>query len=84
MHVTHTCDNSLCVNPDHLELGTNADNMEQKARRLRAPAKLTLAGVADIRARYAAGETQASIALDYEVHQGDISHIVNKHYWRHV
>lgn len=31
--VRHDCDNTLCVNPDHLRLGTQADNVADTIRR---------------------------------------------------
>lgn len=33
MCVLHSCDNPPCVNPDHLSLGTNADNVQDRVRR---------------------------------------------------
>jgi hypothetical protein len=35
MQVLHACDNKLCCNIDHLSLGTNAENMRDKADRAR-------------------------------------------------
>jgi hypothetical protein len=34
--VLHSCDARLCVNPDHLRLGTHAENMQDMALRGRA------------------------------------------------
>lgn len=37
--VCHTCDNSKCLNPDHLFVGTQKDNMQDKISKGRDPNK---------------------------------------------
>lgn len=50
VNVLHTCDDSICVNPDHLYLGTLANNMEDMVKRRRNPViKLTPENVAFIK-----------------------------------
>ena len=58
MHVLHTCDTPMCVNPDHLFLGTHLDNVRDMIRKNRQAcaangnhrgAKLTAAQVVAIR-----------------------------------
>lgn len=70
LHVMHSCDNTLCVNPEHLRVGTPTDNARDKVFRGRAPkpnAILSLEDVREIRARLQNGELHASIAKDYPV-----------------
>ena len=84
LHVMHLCHNTLCVNPAHLATGTNAENLAHSARDLRRPSKLTLDQVRDIKRMVSAGAMQREAAAKHGLAQGDVSHIVNGHYWSHV
>lgn len=35
MHILHKCDNPCCVNPEHLSVGTNHDNVKDKLSKRR-------------------------------------------------
>jgi hypothetical protein len=93
LQVRHTCDNPPCVNPDHLLLGTNADNMRDKIERGRARsprgsavgnAKLTEADIPKIRAMLARGELHKDIAREFGVSMRPIHQIAAGKTWRHV
>jgi len=84
MQAMHSCHNTLCVNPEHLSWGRNYDNQQDAAKALRRAKKLTPDDVRDIRRRHAAGESQKSIGAIYKIAQGDVSHILHRHWWAHV
>lgn len=83
--VLHRCDNRLCVNDDHLFLGTqkdNIDDMVSKGRQQRGEnhygAKLTDSQILQIRNEYSKGNIgQKELAEKYNVSIGLISMIVN-------
>ncbi|MCP4006658.1 MAG: HNH endonuclease [bacterium] len=90
--VLHHCDNPGCVNPEHLFLGTQQDNiadMKEKGR-ARAPerrgedvptSKLTEKQVLEIRAD---PRVQREIAADYGVHQVTVGEIKRREIWTHI
>jgi len=82
MQVCHQCDNPSCVNPAHLFLGSNQDNVTDMVAKDRVQrgmrhhkAKLTDDQVEQIRVRLVRGERQRLIAADYGVTQSCVSMI---------
>lgn len=77
MRVLHSCDVRRCVNPDHLHIGTAADNSREMVERGRykGPSRLDSEARVEIRRRLRAGETQRSIAALYGVSQSTISNL---------
>lgn len=85
--VCHSCDNKLCVNPNHLWLGTTQDNTRDKVKKNRqthvgAPKgekhgqhKLTKTDVYQIRELIEQGHTNIEIAKIFEVSNSTISDI---------
>lgn len=94
LFVLHKCDNPSCVNPMHLFLGTNSDNMidcsnkdrSNKPRGENNPShKLKTIDIINIRKQYISGEySQRQLAKMYNIHQTTIGDIVRQELWQHV
>lgn len=90
--VCHKCDNPICVNPDHLFLGTTQENtfdMKSKGRashgESRPTAKLNETQVINIRTKYATGNyTTRELAKEYDIDHGNVAGIIRRATWRHV
>ncbi len=86
----HKCNNHPCCNPFHLYAGTAKDNMNDRddaGRQARGESqgchKLTEKQIIEIRANRSR-KTQTELAERYNVHQGNISLILNNKAWTHV
>src|SRR3990167_2503573 len=94
LYVCHHCDNSKCINPEHLFLGTPSDNSKDawKKGRLKnagllgeknKSAKLTMKEVKEIRC-LSGKISQQKIADYFNISQIHVSQIIRKIRWRHL
>lgn len=90
----HQCDNPKCVNPDHLEAGTQSQNIKDafaRGRKVNGPSglkgeahgasKLTEKIVFEVRASTLPVKTLANL---YGVSKTSIERIRNRKTWRHI
>lgn len=92
LQVLHHCDIRNCVNPDHLYLGTNKDNVGDRVSRGRTAHnsgekhgrhKLTWKQVLEIRKNYIPRKiTRESLAARYCVSKSQISAVLSGRSWR--
>jgi hypothetical protein len=90
--VCHKCDNPICVNPDHLFLGSIVDNTKDMVAKCRTSkgenrptAKLTETQVLEIRSKYATGKySQRDLGKEYGIDWGNIHCITARKTWKHI
>ncbi len=93
LSVLHSCDIRHCVNPLHLWLGTQEDNMRDAATKGRLVALtgehhpksvFTWKIVREMRELYAQGFSQVAIAKQFKTRQGTIGRILRHEGWKEV
>lgn len=87
--VCHVCDNRLCLNPGHLFLGSQAENLRDMVLKNRqavgqrvASTKLTAEQVIEIRA--SPGARRKELAIRYGVSGSTIADIRTRVTWAHI
>lgn len=85
MLVCHRCDNTSCVNPNHLFLGTSSDNVHDMVRKERSKSHFTEADVLEMRRLYAAGGlSYRALGVKLGVPTATVQHIVERKTWKHL
>lgn len=82
--VCHTCDNPPCVNPKHLWLGTNDENMIDMTQKGRQDCKLDPKQVMEIRKLYDDGCPLVKLCELYNMSSGAIRKLLLRKSWKHV
>jgi hypothetical protein len=90
-NVCHICDTPRCVNPSHLFLGSDQDNMADKVAKNRqargethGSSKLTDRQVLEIREAYDNGENRKEIANRYGINFLHVYSIGYRKTWKHL
>lgn len=91
MYVCHACDNVSCVNPNHLFLGTQKQNLQDMASKGRSTwgeknpmAKLTEEQVKEIKQGFASGKTDTELAKQFNMSRQGINNIRNNKLWGYI
>lgn len=84
----HLCNNKLCINPDHLKLGTDAENLQHaydtsQRKQVSKGCRLMRQQAEEIREKYKSGKyLQKDLALEYGISEGYISNIIHFRAWK--
>jgi len=95
MFILHRCDNPPCFNPDHLFVGTPADNYVDSINKERQVTigqkgqatwngRFTPEQIVEIRRRSLDGEMGSKLAEEFGVARNTLSKIVLRKTWKHV
>ena len=77
-HILHKCDVPACFNPDHLFVGTPAENNHDMRQKRRYPNKLTDEQTAEIRRLNASGVSQHKLGPMFGVSQAAIWYVLRR------
>lgn len=80
-YVCHTCDNPKCVNPDHLFLGTQSDNLKDMTDKGRRWSKIDEEDVRIIRYLYERGVTYQKISEIFPICKTQVGNIIRGEKW---
>jgi len=98
-YVLHKCHNEKCVNPDHLYIGTQKDNVEDAVNQgnfedrkngdvsgeINGQSKLSADDVRQIRRKYEETEkTYYDLSNEYGISFGCVGKIVRRERWEHI